>query len=54
MTPCIRYGQKKSKIYFLFLMQCKWVLGCFGRDLRTFGFRGWQIRYMTPCIRYGP
>jgi hypothetical protein len=25
----------------------------FGRVLGTFGFRGRQIRNMTPCIRYG-
>jgi len=46
-------GRKKSKIFFLFLRQYKWVLRCFGHVLTTFVFRGQQIRYITPCIRYG-
>ncbi len=44
---------KKIENLFLFLMQYKWVLRSFARVLTTFGFRGRQIRYMTPCIRYG-
>jgi len=46
-------GGKKSEIFFLFHIQYKWVLRGFGCVLGIFGFRGRQIRYMTPCIRYG-
>jgi len=46
-------GRKKLKIFILFHILYKWVLRGFGCVLTTFGFRGRQIRDMTPCIWYG-